>query len=382
MAGVKVVWLKHDFTFFGGSLGCAEGEKIALGFEHAMANNLAVVVECRSGGARMQEGTLSLMQMAKVSVAVDALRDAGLPFISVLADPTYGGVSASYAMQGDVKIGVKAKARVGFAGPAVILNTVYAMDQAAYDSEVPQGFQSAAWLRDQGQLDLIVETAEELESTVANCLRVLLKQDQSPAIALAPAPACAEESSQDFTKARHIRRPQAQDIIASCFDGFVEMVGDGKQQKDICMYGGLAFFRGQAVVVMGTAKGHTPDDMAARNHGMPAPSGYRTALRLMKLAERYNLPVITFIDTVGAFPSFLSETEGQSEAIATNLVEMAGLKTPIISVVIGEGGSGGALAIAMGDKIAMLANAYYGVISPEGAASILGRYKDEVRVCR
>ena len=127
------MWLRHDFGFFGGSLGCAEGEKITCGFEYAIEHGLPVIVECKSGGARMQEGTLSLMQMAKVSVAVDALRSAGLPFISVLADPTYGGVSASYAMQGDVKIGVTPKCRIGFAGPAVILNTVFAMDQSAYD---------------------------------------------------------------------------------------------------------------------------------------------------------------------------------------------------------------------------------------------------------
>lgn len=164
MDGVEAVWLKHDFGFFGGSLGCAEGEKITLGFEYATEHRLPVVVECRSGGARMQEGTLSLMQMAKVSVAVDALREAGLPFISVLADPTYGGVSASYAMQGDVKIGVTARARVGFAGPSVILNTVFGMDQAAYDKECPQGFQSAEWLLDQGQLDLVIESAGDLVS--------------------------------------------------------------------------------------------------------------------------------------------------------------------------------------------------------------------------
>ena len=399
--GVKAVWLRHDFGFFGGSLGCAEGEKITRGFEHAIANGLPVVVECKSGGARMQEGTLSLMQMAKVSVAVEALHEAGLPFISVLADPTYGGVSASYALQGDVKIGVTPTARIGFAGPAVIrtpkhphlqflphqylpltpfrflaVNTVFGMDQAEYDKECPQGFQSADWLKHQGQLDIVVDTVEDLCPTVAGCLRVLLKT-AGPAKPVVTAPEVALEYTPDFTKSRHIRRPQAQDIIGTVFDGFIEMLGDGKQQMDICMQGGLAFFRGAPVVVMGTAKGHSPDDMAARNHGMPAPSGYRTALRLMQLAERFGLPVVTLIDTVGAYPSFQSESEGQSEAIATNLVAMAGLKVPIISVVIGEGGSGGALAIAMGDKIGMLANAYYGVISPEGAASILGRYKDD-----
>ena len=121
--GIKVVWLKHDFRFLGGSLGCAEGEKLVLGFEYARSHGLPVVVECKSGGARMQEGTLSLMQLAKVSVAVAALRKAGLPYIALLVDPTYGGVSASYAMQADVRIGIEG-ARIGFAGPSVILDTM------------------------------------------------------------------------------------------------------------------------------------------------------------------------------------------------------------------------------------------------------------------
>jgi acetyl-CoA carboxylase beta subunit len=121
--GTRVVWLKHDFRFLGGSLGCAEGEKLVLGFEYAREHGLPVVVECKSGGARMQEGTLSLMQLAKVSVAVAALRKAALPYVAVLVDPTYGGVSASYAMQADVRIGLEG-ARIGFAGPGVILDTM------------------------------------------------------------------------------------------------------------------------------------------------------------------------------------------------------------------------------------------------------------------
>jgi len=126
-SSIRVVWLKHDFRFLGGSLGCAEGEKLVLGFEYALEHKLPVVVECKSGGARMQEGTLSLMQLAKVSVAVAALRKAGLPYVALLVDPTYGGVSASYAMQADVRIGIEG-ARIGFAGPSVILDTMYATD--------------------------------------------------------------------------------------------------------------------------------------------------------------------------------------------------------------------------------------------------------------
>ncbi|GAB5034711.1 pyruvate carboxylase [Nannochloropsis oceanica] len=284
---VPVVWVEHNFAFLGGSLGCAEGERITRAFELAKEEHLPIVVQCNSGGARMQEGTLSLMQMAKVAVAVEALRRDGIPFLSVLVDPTYGGVSASYAMQADVRLAV-ADARIGFAGPAVILNTMCQMDQ-------------------------------------------------------------------DFT----------------------ELKGDGRVASDVCIKGGLARFGSQQVLVIGCTKGHTPQAMQASNYGMPAPAGYRTALRLFALAERFKLPIITLVDTCGAWPSFQAESDGQSEAIATNLTAMSSLTVPIVTVIVGEGGSGGALGIGMGNKIGMLSGAYFGVISPEGAASILGRYQDE-----
>lgn len=147
--------------------------------------------------------------------------------------------------------------------------------------------------------------------------------------------------------------------------------------KDACLRGGLASFNGTTCMVIATFKGHTPTEMQNSNYGMPSPHGYRTALRLMKMAERFGIPVVTLVDTVGAWPTFECERDGQSEAIATNLTIMAGLKVPIITVMVGEGGSGGALGICMGNYIAMLSGGYFGVISPEGAASILGRYKDE-----
>eukprot|EP01065_Artemidia_motanka_P026732 TRINITY_DN31997_c0_g1_i1.p1 TRINITY_DN31997_c0_g1~~TRINITY_DN31997_c0_g1_i1.p1 ORF type:complete len:1344 (+),score=496.45 TRINITY_DN31997_c0_g1_i1:102-4034(+) len=382
--GQRCVWMAHDFGFMGGSLGCAEGEKLVRGFEYGRERGLAVVIACKSGGARMQEGILSLMQMAKVSVAVGAHRSAGLPFIAVLVDPTYGGVSASYAMQADVRIGVS-DARIGFAGPAVILNTMFEMDQQKYDSECPAAFQSAQYLQDHGQLDIVLPLArgaaldDSIDDAVSRCLRVLVKQvdglRQPEVVPLAKAP--SGDVSLDYTRSRQMSRPQAQDVIENVFDLFVELEGDGRVGNDRCIRGGLATLHGQRCVVIATTKGHTPSKMKIANYGMPSPAGYRKALRLMKTAERFGLPVVTFVDTCGALPSFSAEEQGQSEAIATNLVEMAMLKVPIVTVVIGEGGSGGALGIAMGDRIAMMSGAYYGVISPEGAASILGRYKGD-----
>ena len=157
-------------------------------------------------------------------------------------------------------------------------------------------------------------------------------------------------STFDYTRSRHIDRPQTQDIIANVFDtfSFIELSGDGRVGRDVCMRGGLATLSGRPCVVIGTYKGHTPSTMQASNYGMASPHGYRTALRLMNLAETFNLPVITLVDTVGAWPTFECERDGQSEAIATNLTAMAGLRVPIVTLLIGEGGSGGALGVGMG----------------------------------
>ncbi|KAK7237528.1 CoA carboxylase [Aureococcus anophagefferens] len=304
-SGVAVVWVQHDFAFLGGSLGCAEGERVARAFELATERRLCVVVACRTGGARMQEGTLSLMQMAKVSVAVAAHRRAGLPFVSVLEDPTYGGVSASYAMQADVKVAV-AGARIGFAGPGVILNTMFDADEANYDAACPAEFQSAEYCLRQGAVDVVAADAAELAKTVhdvAACLAALGRWRASAA-ALAAVGRRTSAATPDYTASRALDRPQYEDLRDLLFADFVELAGDGRVGRDACL------------------------------------SGARDVPGAARLA-------------------------GQSEAIATNLTAMAGLAVPIITVVLGEGGSGGALGIAMGNRVAMLSQAYYGVISPE-----------------
>eukprot|EP00903_Cladosiphon_okamuranus_P009747 g9267.t1 len=383
----EVVYVQHDFGFLGGSLGQAEGEKITRAFEYGLEHRLPVVVQCKSGGARMQEGTMSLMQMAKVSVAVEALRREGVPFVSVLADPTYGGVSASYAMQADVRVAV-GSARIGFAGPAVILNTMFEMDQSKFDEACPENFQSSEYVKAHGQLDLIIEpgegqdSQEAVEDRLQSIVSLLFDGGDNkvvPSLEKPAVPATKEdmEAARDYTLARKIDRYQAQDVMSQVMEDYVELCGDGKVSDDCCLKGGLARIGGLAVLVIGTVKGHTPGDMQAANYGMPSPAGYRTALRLFQLAERFGLPVVTLVDTCGAWPSFEAERDGQSEAIATNLTVMAGLKVPIVTLIMGEGGSGGALGVGMGNRVGMLSRAYFGVISPEGAASILGRYKDD-----
>lgn len=179
---------------------------------------------------------------------------------------------------------------------------------------------------------------------------------------------------------RHPQRPHTCDYLELMFDEFHELHGDRAFADDPAIVGGLARLDGMAILIFGHQKGRDTKEKIRRNFGMPRPEGYRKALRLMKLAERFQLPILTFIDTPGAYPGIGAEERGQSEAIARNLFEMAHLETPIICTVIGEGGSGGALAIGVGDRLLMLQYATYSVISPEGCASILWKSADKAEL--
>ena len=179
--------------------------------------------------------------------------------------------------------------------------------------------------------------------------------------------------------ARHPERPYTLDYVRDCFTDFVEMHGDRHFADDQSIVGGLARFNGNACMVIGHQKGRDTKERTARNFGMVRPEGYRKALRLMKTAEKFKLPVFTFVDTPGAFPGIDAEERGQSEAIGRNIYEMAQLEVPIITTIIGEGGSGGALAIAVADQVLMLQYSIYSVISPEGCASILWKTSDKAQ---
>ena len=179
--------------------------------------------------------------------------------------------------------------------------------------------------------------------------------------------------------ARHPDRPKTIDIIARLFEDFTPLSGDRNFAEDHAVIGGLARFRGNAVVVMGTEKGSTTDDRVKRNFGMARPEGYRKARRLMELAERFGLPVLSFVDTAGAYPGRGAEERGQAEAIARSIESCLNLESPIIASIIGEGGSGGAIALATGNRVVMYEHAVYSVISPEGCASILWRSADHAR---
>ena len=379
-----------DGRFLMASMGEVVGEKIARMVERATQEKLPVILFACSGDARMQEGIVSLMQMAKTSAALKRHSDAGLLYISVLTDPTTGGVTASFAMLGDVILS-EPKALIGFAGPRVIEQTI--------GQKLPKGFQRSEFLLEHGFIDAIVERPQ-LKETLSQILKLHEKEDASNPEKMKSN--LAENKSQDMNEIGKMKtdedlplhnhlagawdrvllsrmndRPVGSDYIQALFTDFVEFHGDRYYGDDKAIIGGVARFHGIPVTVIAQAKGTNTKENIERNFGMPSPEGYRKALRLMKQAEKFQRPVICFVDTPGAFCGLEAEERGQGEAIARNLYEMSSLKVPVLSVIIGEGGSGGALAMAVADEVWMLENSIYSILSPEGFASIL--WKDSTK---
>lgn len=371
-----------DARFLMSSMGHVVGEKIAGAIERATEKKLPVILFCCSGGARMQEGIISLMQMAKTSAALKRHSEAGLLYVPVLTDPTTGGVTASFAMLGDIIL-AEPGALIGFAGQRVIEQTI--------GQKLPEGFQRAEFQLEHGFVDAIVER-KDMKMTLYRILKLHHKKEGYANFDPLRMDDCYEPTelmkeraakSQPLTPwekvkaARKTDRCASVDYIEHIFDGFMELHGDREFRDDPAIVGGIAYLDGQPVTVIGVHKGKNLKDCMKRNYGMPSPEGYRKALRLMKQAEKFNRPIITFVNTSGAFCGMEAEERGQGEAIARNLYEMSALKVPVLCIMIGEGGSGGAIALAVGNEVWMMENATYCVLSPEGFASIL--WKDGKR---
>jgi acetyl-CoA carboxylase carboxyl transferase subunit beta len=391
----------------GGSMGAVVGEKVTRAAEYALETRTPLIVVSASGGARMQEGTFALMQLAKTLAAIERLRDAGIPFLSVLCDPTTGGVFASFAAVGDVNL-AEPNALIGFAGSRVSAGTIA--------QELPAGFQRSEFLLAHGFLDRIVPRTE-LRDELARLLRslpvralggsdspttevdlagfrplsfltslvdkvgeigTLVAEHTGPAAAEVPIGADPRDAVWAHVQlARNLHRPRTLEFVAAMTEDFVELHGDRLFGDDSAIVAGLARLDGRQIVVIGQQKGADTEENIRRNFGMPHPEGYRKSIRAMELAERFGLPVVTFVDVPGAHPGPESEERGIAESIARSIALMSRLRTPIVTVITGEGGSGGALAIAVGDVVIALENAVYSVISPEGCASILWRTADE-----
>ena len=374
IGGTEVVLGVCDSRFLMASMGENVGEKIARAVEKATEKRLPVVLFACSGGARMQEGIVSLMQMAKTSAALKRHSDAGLLYISVLTHPTTGGVTASFAMLGDIIL-AEPNALIGFAGPRVIEQTIR--------QKLPKGFQRSEFLQEHGFIDQIVER-KDMKEVLAKILKIHSSKgsvqvenmsgirSEITKTACSAAENVSEKSAwEHVTIARSKERPTGKDYIPWLFDHFTEFHGDRLFGDDPALIGGIAYFAGMPVTVLAQEKGNGTKENITHNFGMVSPEGYRKSLRLMKQAEKFNRSVICFVDTPGAFCGLEAEERGQGEAIARNLFEISGLKVPVLSIVIGEGGSGGALALAAGDEVWMLENSIYSILSPEGFASIL-----------
>jgi len=363
-----------DSNFLMGSMGSAVGEKITRLFEEATKAKLPVVLFSASGGARMQEGIVSLMQMAKTSAAVERHHRAGLLYLSIMTDPTTGGVTASFASLGDIIL-TEPGTLIGFAGRRVIEGTIA--------QALPEDFQRAEFILKHGFIDMIIPR-REMKSHLAGLIALHLKHAPgntgTPAgsdTILPPLPVHRSKGSECLTIIRNRERPTLMDYLPMIFTDIHETHGDRAFGDDTAMFTGIGRLNGSPVTIIGHRKGKGLLENQACNFGMPHPEGYRKALRAMKQAEKFGRPVITFVDTPGAYCGVAAEERGQGEAIARNLLEMMPLTVPVISIVIGEGGSGGALGIAVCDELAMTSNAIYSVISPRGFASLV--WKDPTR---
>ncbi|MGE3267701.1 MAG: acetyl-CoA carboxylase, carboxyltransferase subunit beta [Chloroflexota bacterium] len=360
-----------EFAFMGGSMGTVVGEKVALAIELATDRKLPFISVSASGGARMQEGMLSLVQMAKTSAAATRLSQAGLPFISVLTNPTTGGVYASFASRGDVIL-AEPGALIGFAGPRVI--------EQLTGRAKPKDAQTAEYLLAHGQIDGVVDRAR-LRNVLATFLQLLAKSR-------AAAPRIENELYRPETRqsssawdtvelARHPDRPTSMDYVRLMLPLFVELHGDRHSLDDPAVICGIGDLGGITVMLIAQERGRDDAERELRNGGRMSAEGYRKAARAMRLAGRLGLPVLTLIDTPGAALDFDSEARGLAPSIAECLSTMSILPVPVVAVVIGEGGSGGALALGVADRILMQEHSIYSVIAPEGAAAIL--YHDAQR---
>ena len=384
IGGIPVMFGVMEPRFMMGSMGRIVGERITRMMEDAVKERKPVILYTASGGARMQEGIISLMQMAKTAGATVKLDEAGLPYIVVMTSPTTGGVSASFAMLGDVIL-AEPGALVCFAGPRLVFQTI--------KKELPEGFQRAEDVLKHGFIDAIVERKEQ-KDTLIRMLdglgfgnRSVPEPEDVPDTAFHGIRSRQHLNGEDKAEtidrweivktARDPERLRGSDYIRNVFENFFELHGDRAYGDDPSLRCGLAYLGGKPVMLLVQDRGRGYEEGKERNFGMPEPEGYRKVQRLVKQAAKFRLPIICLIDTPGAYAGIEAEYRGQASAIAVCLKELAQLKTPVISVIIGEGGSGGALALAAAGTVYMYERAMYSILSPESFANIL--FKDPTR---
>ncbi|HEX3630651.1 MAG TPA: carboxyl transferase domain-containing protein [Candidatus Dormibacteraeota bacterium] len=356
LARIDVVLIVFDFRFLGGSMGSVVGEKVCRAFDIARRENRPVIAICASGGARIQEGMLALFQMARTSMAAARLRERGVPLVSVLTDPTMGGVLASFSNLADVIL-AEPGALVAFVGPRV--------HEQAERTEAPPG--SSEFALAHGLIDAVIERTR-LRPALASLVGILHASqvnEPKPALTGVVSPGHVRRSVWETVElARRPDRPSGRAIAPRVFSDIVELHGDREGTDDDTIMAGVGRLGGRAVAFVAQDR-HGP------GAGHTRPGGYRKAQRAFTIAERFHLPLITMVDTPGAATDAAAEALGITGAIAESLARLARLRTPIINVVLGEGGSGGALALSVGDRLLMLEHAIFSVIGPEAASAIL-----------
>ena len=367
IGGIKVVLGVMDSKFMMGTLSVSVGEIITETFEYATDKELPVILFCASGGARIQEGMYSLVQMAKVNAAIKKHNDKGLLYISCLTNPTMGGVTASFGLFGDINIAEK-NSQIGFAGKSIIENI--------YNDKLDNDFQTEEYNEKNGMIDVIADRKE-----IRNILVDLLNMISDDNKIVKVDNKCENKSNtndslmETLKNVRDLDRLKGKDYLINIFDKYIELKGDRINSNDNSILSGIGNISGKSFIFNIQNKGRTLKENQENNYGLTRPEGYRKVLRVSHLAEKFKIPIINIIDSAGADPSIYSEENGQARAIADCLYTFSDLKTIIISVVVGEGSSGGALALSVCDSIGMLENSIYTVISPEAYLKIM--HKEE-----
>ncbi|MEA2459861.1 MAG: acyl-CoA carboxylase subunit beta, partial [Actinomycetota bacterium] len=354
IGGHEVEIALFDFSFFGGSMGEIAGERLARAMERAIEQHVPFILRTATGGARMQEGMRSLVQMPKVVAARLALSDQGIPFIAVLGNPTTGGVLASLGALADVTL-AEAGATIGFAGPRVA--------EAFTGKELTGISHTAEAALSNGLVDEVVDP-HEVHAYLTRVLNVLA-HDQAVE-APSPPPTASNNEGRDawdtVVAARAENRPRGYELLLEIADVLVELRGDRHGEDDPSLDAAIVRVEGRRMVAL-----------AMDRERVPGPGAFRKALRCIEIAARLGLPIVTFVDTRGADPGEVSESEGIAWEIAKLFEAMLIAPVPTLSIVIGEGGSGGALAFAATDVMLMYEDAIFSVIGPEMAATILWR---------
>ena len=365
--GLSCILIALDFGFMGGSMGSVVGEKISLAFENAAKRKIPVITIITSGGSRIQEGILSLMQMAKTVLASNQLQQKGIPHISVLANPSTGQAYASFANMADIIISEP--------GAVVGVNPIRSI--SGDDQKETESTHTSESHLSHGTLDAVTDRTK-LKGVISVLLDLFnkeftIKRTSSGQITYPTAQ--PTEAWHSVQIARHNSRPTSMDYMARIMDNFVELHGDRVYGDDPSIVCGLGQIGGQTVVVIGQQRDQTLDSIDEGSNARTMPEGFRKAQRALRIAEKFELPVITLVDTPGANLSSEAEERGLGHAIASTLALISSLTVPTISTIIGEGGSSGALALGIADRVIMLENAIYSAVSPEEAAELI--YQDE-----